>query len=154
MRSRKGEFSKKALAHFDADYNCAQSVLLAMQEYFGVPESELVPKIATAFGAGIGRCGSVCGALTGAVLAVGMRHGTAATDLKEKERSYKLAEELYKRFVKSFGSPLCRELIGYDLSDPKQLDAFRQAKLRKNKCAKFVQKAVDILISLEEESAS
>lgn len=50
--------AKKALSHFHAGHNCAQSVLLAMAEHWSV-NSELIPKIAAPFGGGIGRCGSV-----------------------------------------------------------------------------------------------
>jgi C_GCAxxG_C_C family probable redox protein len=151
MKSRKNEFSEKAVEYFNKDYNCAQSVLLAMQEYYGIPANELIPKIATPFGAGIGRCGSLCGAFTGAVLAIGAKHGTDTTNLKEKEKSYKFAQKLYEQFVKIWGSPFCRELIGYDLNDPKQLEEFRKSKIRDEKCAGFVKKTVDILVSLEEE---
>ena len=153
MQSKASEISKKAAEYFGKDYNCAQSVLLAMQDYYGVPKSELIPKIATPFGAGIGRCGSLCGALTGAVLAIGLKHGTDTTNLKEKEKSYELAQKLYKRFVEVWGSPFCRELIGYDLNDPKQLEEFRKAKLRDEKCAGFVKKAVEILVALDAQSS-
>jgi len=154
IESRAREFSKKAVEYFSGNYNCAQSVLLAMQEYYGIPSGGLIPKIATPFGGGIGRCGSLCGALTGAVLAIGLKYGTETTNLKEKEKSYKLARKLYERFVKAWGTPFCRELIGYDLNDPKQLEELRRASIRDNKCARFVQKSVEILISLENESRS
>ncbi|MCW4055801.1 MAG: C-GCAxxG-C-C family protein, partial [Candidatus Bathyarchaeota archaeon] len=65
----------KAAIYFRGGYNCAQSVLLAMQEHYGT-KSDVIPKIASAFGGGVGRCGSVCGALTGAVMTIGMKHGT------------------------------------------------------------------------------
>jgi len=153
MRSKASEISKKASEYFSKDYNCAQSVLLAMQEYYGVPMNELIPKIATPFGAGIGRCGSLCGALTGAILSIGLKHGTDKTNLKEKEKSYKLAQEMYEQFVKVWKSPFCRELIGYDLSDPKQLEEFRRSKVREEKCAGFVKKAVEILVSLDSKAS-
>jgi C_GCAxxG_C_C family probable redox protein len=149
MKSKKNQFSEKALEYFNKDYNCAQSVLLAMQEYYGIPDDELIPKIAAPFGGGIGKCGSLCGALTGAIIAIGAKHGTNSSDLTEKEKSYKLARKLYERFVKAWGSPFCRELIGYDLTDPKQLEELRKSDVRDNKCAGFVKKAVEILVSLE-----
>jgi C_GCAxxG_C_C family probable redox protein len=68
------DYPQKAADYFKNGYNCAQSVLLTMQEYYGNPQNELIPKIAAAFGAGIGRCGSLCGALTGATMTIGIRH--------------------------------------------------------------------------------
>ena len=50
------------------DFLCSESVLLAISDLLNV-RSELVPKIATGFGAGIGGQGEVCGAVSGAILA-------------------------------------------------------------------------------------
>jgi hypothetical protein len=66
---------EKAVKRFLDGYNCAQSVLLTMFEFWN-GENALIPKIATGFGGGIGRCGSVCGALTGGVMALGVKYGT------------------------------------------------------------------------------
>jgi C_GCAxxG_C_C family probable redox protein len=120
-----------------------------MQEYYGIRRSKLVLRIATPFGGGIGRCGSLCGALTGAILAIGLKHGTNSLLLEEKEKSYELAREFYGQFVKACGSPFCRELIGYDLADPEQHEMVRRLNLRDEKCSHFVRKAVEILIGLE-----
>lgn len=50
MKNQAIRFSEKAAKYFEQDYNCAQSVLLAMQEYYGIGRNRLIPKIATAFG--------------------------------------------------------------------------------------------------------
>jgi C_GCAxxG_C_C family probable redox protein len=152
MKRPTKHFQEKAEAYFKQDCNCAQSVLLAMQEYYGIPKNDLIPKIATAFGGGIGRRGSLCGALTGAIMAIGMKHGTNDTVLKEKEKAYQIALKFYDQFSTECGSPFCRELIGYDLTDPKDLEKLRKSNVREEKCSRFVKKAVEILINLEEES--
>jgi len=149
MRQQTSRFSEKAADYFKQGYNCAQSVLLTMQEYYGIRESRLTPKIATAFGGGIGRCGSLCGALTGAVMAIGLKHGTNTTTLEEKEKAYKLAREFYEQFVRACGSAFCRELIGYDLTNPEELERMRKLNVRDEKCSYFVKKAVETLIDLE-----
>lgn len=41
-------------------YNCCESVLLALGEYLGM-ESDLIPKIGTAIGAGVSLNGLLCG---------------------------------------------------------------------------------------------
>lgn len=146
------QFTDRAAYHFNTQgFNCAQSVLLTMQEYYGTPENRLIPKIATPFGAGIGRRGSLCGALTGATIAIGLRHGTNTTSLQRKEKAYNLALKLYDQFVKEFGSPYCRELTGYDLTDPRDREKMHKSKTREQKCSNYVQKAVKILIDLETE---
>jgi C_GCAxxG_C_C family probable redox protein len=143
------KFAQIAADYFSQDYNCAQSVLKTMQEYYGVPKNELIPGIATAFGGGIGRRGSLCGALTGGVMAIGLKHGTNRTALKEKEKAYRIAIEFYDRFVEECGSPFCRELIGYDLTDAQDLERMRKSNSRQKKCINFVKHAIEILVGIE-----
>lgn len=150
MKQRASLFSEKAANHFKQGYNCAQSVLLTMQEYYGIRRNRLIPKIATPFAGGIGQRGSLCGALTGAIIAIGLKHGTNTSLLEEKEKSCKLARKVYDQFVEACGSPFCRELIGYDLTDPEDLERMRKLKVRDEKCSNYVRRAVEILIGLEE----
>jgi len=151
MKQQTSRFSEKAAAHFKHDYNCAQSVLLTMQEYYGIHKNRLIPRIATAFGGGIGRRGSLCGALTGAIMAIGLKHGINKPSLKgiEKEKAYEIALKFYDQFAKECGSPFCKELIGYDLTNPEELERLRKSNVREEKCSHFVKKAVEILIGLE-----
>ncbi len=155
MSQQTNQYPEKAVSYFKQQgYNCAQSILLTMQEYYGIRRSRLIPKIATAFGGGIGKGGSLCGALTGAIIAIGLKHGTNTTILEEKEEAYKLALRFYGQFVKECGSPFCRELIGYDLTNPEEIERARKLNVRDEKCSYFVKKAVEILIGLEIENAT
>jgi len=149
--NRKNALGEKAVKYFKSGYNCSQSVLLTMFEYWN-GRNELVPKIATAFGGGIGRCGSVCGALTGGVLAIGTKYGTNEPSMKKRLKAYETANQLYKRFEKQNGSVLCRELVGYDLSDSEQLKKAREANVFEEKCPVFVKRAVEILLALSEST--
>lgn len=140
---------EKAVSRFLSGYNCAQSILLTMSEHWN-GENVLIPRIATAFGGGIGRCGSVCGALTGGVMAIGIKYGTNEPSAEKRLRAYELAHTVYRRFEKLHGTVLCRELIGYDLSDPEELEKARKAKVFEEKCAGFIRATVGILRSLGE----
>jgi C_GCAxxG_C_C family probable redox protein len=146
---QKNVLCEKAATRFLEGYNCAQSVLLTMFEHWN-GENELIPKIATAFGGGIGRCGSVCGALTGGVMALGIKYGTNEPSLEKRLKAYELAQKFYKRFEKQHGSVLCRELIRYDLSVPEELEEARRARIFEEKCVNFVKEAVEALIELTE----
>jgi C_GCAxxG_C_C family probable redox protein len=66
--------SEVAVAKFLAGYNCAQSVLYAYGPDLGL-EAETALKVATGLGAGMGRRGEVCGALTGGILVLGLKYG-------------------------------------------------------------------------------
>ncbi|MGQ9506834.1 MAG: C-GCAxxG-C-C family protein [Candidatus Bathycorpusculaceae bacterium] len=147
--SEKSLLCERAVKRFLEGYNCAQSVLLTLFEYWN-GENELIPKIATAFGGGIGRCGSVCGTLTGGVMALGIKYGTNEPFLEKRLKVYEKAQKFYKQFKRRHGSVFCRELIGYDLSNPKELEEVNKAKVFEEKCAKFVKSAIETLLKLSE----
>ena len=140
---------EKAASRFLEGYNCAQSVLVTMFEHWN-GENELIPKIATAFGGGIGRCGSVCGALAGGVMALGIKYGTNEPSSEGRLKVYEVAQKFFKRFEEQHGSVLCRELIGYDLSIPEELEEAGNAKVFEEKCVDIVRKAVETLLELSE----
>lgn len=144
---RSDPLSEKAVAHFLKGHNCAQSVLLTMLEDWSV-KSELVPKIAAGFGGGIGRCGSLCGVVTGGVMALGVRFGTNEPSAEKRKKAYRLARSFFKQFEEECGSVLCRQLIGYDLSDPDQREKANKAKVFDQRCTILVRKAIQILVKL------
>lgn len=146
---KKAVLCEKAVSYFNEGYNCAQSVLLAMSEHWKC-KNELVPKIATGFGGGIGRCGSICGALTGGVMAIGIKYGTNEPSTEKRLKSYELTQTLYERFEKRHASVLCCELIGYRLSNAVELEKARREKVFEKKCSKFVGTVVEILLELIE----
>jgi len=147
--SGKVSLEEKAVMRFIENYNCAESVLLTMFEHLN-GKNELIPKIATAFGGGIGMCGSVCGALTGGVMVIGIKYGTDNPSVEKRLKLYSLANKFYNQFKKHHGSVLCRELIEYDLSNPEELEKARKKRVFEEKCVKFVRTAVKILRELDE----
>lgn len=144
---QKNLLCEKAVKRFLEGYNCAQSVLLTMFEYWN-GKNELVPKIATAFGGGIGRCGSICGALTGGVMVLGIKYGTNEPSLEKRLEAYEQARKFYKRFERQHGSVFCRELIGYNLSNTKEYEEAHKAKVFEEKCVNYVRDAVKVLLTL------
>jgi C_GCAxxG_C_C family probable redox protein len=141
------DLSAKVLDHFCDGYNCSQSVLLTMFEHWN-GKSDLIPKIATPFGGGIGRCGSVCGALTGGLMAIGIRYGTNQPSEKKRAKAYKIAKKFYREFRKQNGSVLCKELIGCDLSRSKGLKKARETNVFQEKCEPILIRTVELLVDL------
>jgi len=139
--------SETATKHFKEGYNCSQSVLLTMAEYWKCKD-ELIPKMATAFGGGMARCGSACGALTGGLMAIGIKYGTNEPSSEKAAHAYELAETFYRRFQKQNGSTICRELLGLDLSDTEQRKKAREENLFNKKCPAFIKSAIEILAAL------
>lgn len=148
--SSNSELAQKAVATYQSGYNCAQSVLLTLYEHLE-PESknDLIPKIAAGFGGGIGRCGSVCGALTGSIMAVGIKYAPNETGIEKRAQAYANAKALYKQFENQHCSVLCRDLIKYDLSNPEEAAKARQEKAFEKVCHKLIKAAVENFLALE-----
>lgn len=119
-----------------------------MQKFWNVKNS-LEPKVASAFGGGIGGRGSLCGALTGGVIAIGLKYGTNKSIPEEREKAYLQALKFYTQFEKNCGGVLCRNLIGYDLTNPRELEQAKNSNIFARKCSHFVEEAIKILISLK-----
>ena len=147
--TRQTNLPDQAAAYFRRGYNCAQSILLTMQQHYNIRPNPLIPKIATALGGGIGLCGNVCGAFTGATLAIGLRYGTNRPSHKSREKAYAQTQTLHEQFTKTFGTLLCRELIDYDLTNPVELEKARKLQIFDKKCAEIVKKTVEMLLNLD-----
>jgi C_GCAxxG_C_C family probable redox protein len=106
----------------------------------------LALKIACGFGGGIGRMGRTCGAVTGAIMVIGLNHGQVnLADVESREKTYTLVKGFIDRFTALHGSIECRELIGYDLSNSSDLKSARESGVFQNKCPSFVYDSARIL---------
>jgi C_GCAxxG_C_C family probable redox protein len=122
---------------------CSQTVLLVIQELFG-PREDLLVKAAGPM-AGGSRSYSLCGALLGGVLALGMRYGSSQLDsLDALLRSYEPIKELYGRFEAEFGSRYCIGIIGFDLNNPSDRQRWVETG-GSEKCAKLTGKTARIV---------
>ncbi len=128
-----------ARRYFDSDFNCAESVLLAMAKYWGI-RTNTIPRVATPFGGGLARSGLTCGAVTGALLAIGLRLGR---DRPEEDNAlcYKLTRAFMTRFKKRFGDTACYGLIEIDISTAAGRRTWEKRGLH-DTCSGFVEWAV------------
>ncbi len=139
--------TETALAHFRAGYNCSQSTLSAFTEQLGLP-LDVALRLAAPFGGGIGRQGEVCGAASGALMALGLRYGEASADKAAKERAYAVAAEFMRRFEEECGALRCRDLIHADMTTPEGLADARERNVFSTECPRFVAAAVEIAASI------
>lgn len=138
--------SDRAISKFAEGYNCAQSVFYAFCEDLQVdPDTAL--KMSAGFGGGIGRKGEVCGAVTGGIMALGIKYGRGEKeDPTVAEVTYAKTRELMNQFASQHGSCLCRELLnGCDLSTEEGQKAFREQDLKNKVCTPCVQSAVELV---------
>ncbi|MDD3050692.1 MAG: C-GCAxxG-C-C family protein [Candidatus Cloacimonetes bacterium] len=135
---------KEALKTYEKGFNCSQSVLSAFKEEISL-DKNLLLKIAAGFGGGM-RKGEVCGAVSGAIMVLGLKYGNSIEgDVETKEHIYSLTREFMKRFEEKNGSVVCKQLLGYDLSNPEEHEILKKNDTFKQKCPFFIEDAVDIL---------
>jgi C_GCAxxG_C_C family probable redox protein len=109
-------------------------------------DCEMALRVAGAFGAGMARTGETCGAVTGALMVIGLNHAkTRKDDDDSRERAYALAQEFMDTFRERNGSLLCRDILGVDVSTPEGIADVRKRDLFRTICPMFVRNAGEIL---------
>jgi len=144
MGTREG----RATDYFANGYNCAQAVLGAFCEECGL-DAKAALKLASGFGGGI-RYGEVCGAVSGAIMAIGLKCGFyKERDLEQKVYIYGKTQEFIERFKREYNSILCRDLLGVDIRSPEDHKAPGAMEKHKSVCPGLVAAAVRILEGMD-----
>jgi C_GCAxxG_C_C family probable redox protein len=127
-------------------YNCAQSILYSFCSDFRIDQDTAL-KLSCGFGAGMGRKGEVCGAVTGGIIVIGLKYGRGEDDdTVAKETTYAKTLELMERFSAKHGTFLCRKLLnGCDLTTDEGQQYFKENDLLNNACKVCVESVVKIL---------
>ncbi len=145
------EVQDKAKFYFTPPgFNCAQSVVQSISEVVFDIDSPYVARIATLFGGGMGKQDLICGAVTGAYMALGLIYGTDKPG-DNRSKAYRLAGEFRQRFEKRFGSLYCTDLSKCNLSTREGWEKFRNEKVHEDKCPEFVNGAIEIVMEMLEE---
>ncbi len=139
------EVSQRSKELFEQGFYCAESVLLAVAESKGI-KSDLIPRIATGFCAGVARTGGMCGAVSGAIMAVNLLTGRSSP-AGSVELNYSLTQQLISRFEKQHGSISCPQLLGCDLATPEGQRVFQENHLIE-RCKQYVGDAAGMVITL------
>ncbi len=139
-------YAKKAEALFREGYNCAQSVFGAFHEILGL-DFETALKLAAPFVGGMGRLREVCGAVSGMLMAAGVRYGYSdPTDGEAKKAHYALVQHLAHTFREQNHSIICRELLGLPKGEDTPAPKARTANYyAKRPCVQLVACAAGIL---------
>lgn len=95
------ERHEKALQYFDDGYSCAQCVLIALSDLIGLSE-ETATNIASAFGGGIDKRQSICGAISGALMAIGLKESSEHTYIVHKNSNVQLLRDEFLEKFKIF----------------------------------------------------
>jgi C_GCAxxG_C_C family probable redox protein len=136
-----------AVSRFARGFNCSQAVFSAYAESLGLEEKTAL-KIAAGFGGGMGRMAETCGAVTGALMALGLKYGGATPDPQAKETAYQRVREFAARFKASHGSLACRDLLDCDIGTAEGRAIAAGQSLFTTRCPEFVRRAAEILEEL------
>jgi C_GCAxxG_C_C family probable redox protein len=122
--------------------HCAQAIFATFGEHLGKEkvDYDTCMKISSAFSGGIAGTGNVCGAVTGALMALGLKYGEG-----DSSKVNEVATKLFDEFISQHGSIICRELINHDLITDEEVKHAFEINAFKN-CPKYVE---DVSLILE-----
>lgn len=135
---------KAPVDRFLDGYSCSQTILTTYCKRYGVDHLTGV-KLAAGFGAGMQKA-NTCGAVTGAIMVLGLHFGNEASINSAGRRAvYTAVIEFSKQFEALNGTLSCRKLLGCDVNTPEGMQIAAEKDLFKTICPKFVEDAASIL---------
>lgn len=141
------ETINKASKYAIQGYLCSEAVLLAISDYLEIM-NPIIPKIATGFGAGIGRTGEACGAFTGSIIALGMMFGRNEPEETQSQKPYWYSIEFHRRFKKKFKHVRCPDLLCLDIATSEGEKKYYERGLWETMCRELIKSATGIVYDM------
>jgi len=142
------EAEETAASIFEQGFTCGQAVLAAFAGESGLSRDAAL-RLGCAFGGGIARLGGTCGAVNGALMAIGLKFGqTTVGQPDAREKTYEATRSFLDEFREKHGSDMCRELLGVDISTSKGRETAMKTNLFKVRCPIYVRSAARLVSSL------
>jgi C_GCAxxG_C_C family probable redox protein len=133
---------ERALELYAGGLSCSQAVFSVFADKFNLDEKTML-RISGGFGGGVGSSGLICGAVSGAVMLLGLKYGaTEPGDFESKQVTREAVRDFMKKFTDEFGAVDCKCLLGFDLSKPTDFDYVHDNNVTRKVCPKFVEFAV------------
>lgn len=128
---------------FMEGFDCSMQVLAKLAPEIGLTE-EQGKRLGSCFGVGMMQ-GSVCGAVSAAMIAIGYKYGnTKPKDMAQKGLCMAKRQEFIDRFTEEFGSVTCPGLLKLDLRLEEDAKKANEIGVITNICPKFCVKAIEI----------
>jgi C_GCAxxG_C_C family probable redox protein len=142
---------EEAESLYASGFCCSEGSLLAIARGLGI-ESPSIPAIASGFCGGMARTGGACGALTGAVMGLGLALGRNSTEQATQPASH-ATQRLVREFREIFGSADCHVLVGFDPNGERAdiNNAFNRDG-RRARCSLMTGTATELAAQIIEES--
>jgi C_GCAxxG_C_C family probable redox protein len=140
----KNQRIEEATIRFKNGYACSQAIFTVYGPLFGL-EFDKALKIASGFAGGM-RLGETCGAVTGAFMVLGLKYcGESGMTIEGRQPVYQAMLKFTEQFKIKNKTILCRDLIGFDLSNPVEAQKATQQGVYRSICPGLVQEAAEIL---------
>lgn len=145
--------SETAQKLFEEGHACSQAFLTAYAHHYGLSE-EMALKLACSFGGGMGRQGLTCGAVTGALMVLGLDAGrTDPDDDAARDKNDALVQSFFKRFREKYNTLNCNELTGVEMAIPEARAKGKEDGKFQQVCPDVVGFAADLVTELLEIDA-
>jgi len=143
-----GSKVEQAVSYFQDGFNCSQSILASYCTEFGLNQN-IALKLATGFGGGMGRLGKTCGAVSGALMVIGLKYGRdKIEDNTLKEKTYTIVQKFINKFIKLNKSISCNELLDCNINTLDGLNSAKEKNLFSTLCPDFVRTSAEIIEKL------
>ena len=134
--------------HQNNGLNCSQAIMTAFGGKTGI-SPEIARLFGRPWGGGIGHLAGTCGYLTGAVLVLAQAFDDA-DEKKARQQTAQAVRTLFERFEKKYGTSLCKDLLGADMSTAEGQQKIVEEKLVAQHCYDIGEEVAGILNSIVE----
>jgi len=142
----------KALHYFNTEgWNCAESVYLAIfREYYKI---DVTPKTVTAFGGGIARTGSICGAVNVAIMGISQKYGRTSPK-QHFIRTQRPVFQFLNQIVDQYGTINCSRLTQTQNSKLETKEKFHEKDINENLCTPLIRKVIETFLQTVENKST
>lgn len=135
---------QQAEEKFSEGYACSQAIFSTYCEQFEIDQT-LALSLSAGLGGGV--CmGKTCGAVTGAILVIGLACGGTNPETSQGRRNIKKSVvQFIQRFNALNGTTECEELLSVNISTPEGMKTALEKGLFKKVCPKFITDSAEIL---------
>jgi C_GCAxxG_C_C family probable redox protein len=142
------ELQDKAIQLHQSGLNCAQAVLTSYCDEMNF-DNNLALSISCGFGGGMGRLQETCGAVTGAIMVLGIHTCNKYTENKQrKEISYSKVQQFAEKFKSMHGTLDCKTLLNCDLNTIEGQKYMKEHNLSTKVCNRCIGNSIGILEEL------
>lgn len=140
--------SDKAAAMMKNGFLCSQAVFSTLGEQLGIDRSQAI-KLATGLGAGISGRGDICGAISGGIMAIGLKHSNdQSSSYDPRNKTFYLTQELIEKIKVKHGCYTCRGLTGLDFNSPEGIKMYKERNTEEKVCLNVIRDTVETVENL------